>query len=355
MSSNKENNPKWIEMNAFQKIRYLVRNITVEPMLACYIVPCVLAGIATQNLNLEKACRVNLRYSDEVCSALSNRQTQNYTLEETQVQQLVVNMSIWKSMIHCSIPALIIMFLGSWSDRTRRRKPFMLMPIVGEIMTTISLILCVYFFYELPMEVAGFVEAFFPSITGGWTTMFMAIFSYMGDITTVESRTLRIGIVNVFCTVGVPLGTALSGILYRMLGFYGVFSISLSLYIFSFTYGLIRIKEASHQATSVDKNTNQETFSSCDKFDIQKRNEHNFFSFLKDFFDFQNIKQTFSIVFKDGPNNRKQRVTLLVIVLMVVIGPLHGKLFKVFIFNSEFKMFGSINFVFNLLVQHLCT
>lgn len=330
MAAEKEKPLKWTEMNRFQKFRHLVKNITVEPMLACYIVPCVLAQIATQNLNLEKACRVNLNYSDEICSALASRHTQNYTREETEVQQLVANMSIWRSMVASLIPAILIMFLGSWSDRIRRRKPFMLMPIMGELMTSVSLILCVYFFYELPMEVAGFVDSFFPSITGGWTTMFMGIFSYMGDITTIENRTLRIGIVNVFCTVGVPLGTALSGVLYKVVGFYGVFSISASFYVISFTYGLIRIKEASELNLTIKQSTNiANSFKSGDRFSFQDGKKRTALTSLKEFFDLQNIKETFTVVFKDGPNNRKKRVALLMIVLMVVIGPVHGKLLNI--------------------------
>lgn len=55
-------------------------NITVEPLLAFYIIPSILASLATQNLNLEKACRVNLAYSEDVCDALTRRDTANYTL-----------------------------------------------------------------------------------------------------------------------------------------------------------------------------------------------------------------------------------------------------------------------------------
>lgn len=49
-----------------EKVVFLRNYITVEPMLACYIMPSVLSGLAVQNMNLQKACRVNLGYSDEV-------------------------------------------------------------------------------------------------------------------------------------------------------------------------------------------------------------------------------------------------------------------------------------------------
>lgn len=90
------------------------------------------------------------------------------------------------------------------------------------------------------MEVCGFVEGFFPAITGGWFTMFMALFSYIADVTTVEQRTVRIGFVNVFCSLGIPIGMSLSGVMYKWVGFYGVFSTSAVLYVISFAWGYYR-------------------------------------------------------------------------------------------------------------------
>lgn len=70
----------WKKMTIREKWKYVKSKITVEPMLACYIMPSVLAGLATQNLNLEKACRVNLNYDPYVCDALTRRETANYTM-----------------------------------------------------------------------------------------------------------------------------------------------------------------------------------------------------------------------------------------------------------------------------------
>lgn len=89
----------------------------------------------------------------------------------------------------------------------------MLIPIVGEFVTAIGLILCTYF--PVPMEVAGITEAIFPGLAGGWFTMLMGVFSYIGDITTPEERTLRIGILNLCFSLGVPIGMAFSGILLK--------------------------------------------------------------------------------------------------------------------------------------------
>lgn len=74
-------------------------------------------------------------------------------------------MTGWKMAINSAIPCLIILFFGSWSDRHNRRKPCILVPLFGEIMMAFALLLCVYF-ENTPIEMAIFVEVFFPSITG---------------------------------------------------------------------------------------------------------------------------------------------------------------------------------------------
>lgn len=48
---------------------------------------------------------------------------------------------------------------------------------------------------------------------------------------------------------------------------------------------------------------------------------------LKDFFDLEHVKDTFKVAFKKGEGNRRMRVAMLMIVVCVVIGPMHGKLF----------------------------
>lgn len=304
--SNEKNPITWKQMTFREKCRYFWDNITVEPVLACYIMPSVFASLATQNLNLEKACRVNLRYSKEVCDALSNRDTANYTAEEAAVQQLVAQMGIWKTSLLAAFPAFIILFGGAWSDRWGRRKPCIVIPILGEFFTVIGLIVCTYFFYELPMEVAGFIEGLVPALTGGWFVMFMGIFSYIGDVTTVETRTLRIGIVNIFCSLGFPVGLALSGILYKKIGFYGVFSVSATCYLFAFVYGCLKIKEAKRDNLPVMPN------GKC--------------SFIRDFFNVKHLADTYRLAFKPGENNRRKKILLIMFAVMVITGPLFGEL-----------------------------
>ncbi|KAE8749045.1 hypothetical protein FOCC_FOCC004212 [Frankliniella occidentalis] len=279
------------KLSLSEKTAYIRKNITVEPMLAMYTIPSVLSSLATQNLSLEKACRVNLGYSDDICDALTRRETANYTFEESE----------------SALPAVIILFVGSWSDRHGCRKPCMLLPIIGEFLTAVGLLVCTYFYYELPIEATTFSEAVFPAMTGGWFVMFMAVFTYIADVTSEVDRTFRIGVVNVFFSIGIPIGMALSGVMYRLIGFYGVFGLSACMYLCSFWYGYKHIKETPK------------------KWSGDGPEPAGLVGFLKDFFEVRYLLETFHTSFKKGANNRRVRVVLLMVVVMLVIGPMHGE------------------------------
>lgn len=248
-----ESKQKAEKKTLWDKIQYVKANITLEPTLACYEIPGALSRLATQNLNLDKACRVNLNYTDEVCDALLMRKGSEYLAQETAIQELIAGMEAWKNIIWTSIPSILILFLGAWSDRTGRRKICILLPIVGELLVCISNMLNVFYFKELPAQVAIFFEAFFPAITGGWISTYMGAFSYISDISSEETRTFRVGVANLCLTAGLPLGSALSGILLRHIGYYGVFSFSSLLYIFSISYGYVKIKDPERPTVKIEK------------------------------------------------------------------------------------------------------
>lgn len=187
-SPSDENNEAWQTMSIVSKLKFIFDHCTIEPMFGCYIMTSVLTGLCTQNLNLQKACRVNLKLANSTCSALDNRNSDDYAKEEVMVQELVTDMIIWKTIVQSSIPMVLIIFIGSWSDRNHKRKPCMLIPIVGELLTSVGLLVCTYYFYELPVEIVGLVECLPPAMTGGWMTMVMAIFSYIGDVSSVSVK-----------------------------------------------------------------------------------------------------------------------------------------------------------------------
>lgn len=182
---------------SWSRLKVVLTSVHVEPFVCCYIVSRTLLILATQNLSLQKACRVNLGLSNGTCWPLENPTAAAAAVhgpgpagrthgDEVATQRLVATMLTWQLVVQSSVPCVLAVFVGSWSDRNRRRVPCMLLPVVGELVRVAGLLACVRFFYELPMEAVGIVEAVPTSLTGGRMVLFNALFSYVADVTNVS-------------------------------------------------------------------------------------------------------------------------------------------------------------------------
>lgn len=103
------------------------------------------------------------------------------------------------------------------------------------------------------------------------------------------------------------IGTALSGITFRKLGFYGVYYTSSALCLVGLLYGVVFVKEVPKTGT------------------VETRTEKKNINFLNDFFDVKHVKTACKTTFKEGPHNRKLRIIMLMCIAFLVMGPLNGK------------------------------
>lgn len=214
-------------------LKQFIGSISVEPAALCWLLPSCLLIIAMENLNLEKACRVNLGLGDEICRNMINKtinnincaefdelivvdinnKTQDETLfnltrsvcsAETESQKLLSVVFGLRSPIAAIFPLIIVLFAGGWSDKKGIRKPLVLLPILGELIGSLVLLMSSIFMDEIPMEVPAFSERVIPSLFGGQTLMLLGIYSYLSQMTNEENRTFRFGCFTVFLTL-VPI------------------------------------------------------------------------------------------------------------------------------------------------------
>lgn len=187
---------EWTEQTGIlARAKYLATKITVEPLLGFYIVATMLSSFATTKLDLEKACRVNLALNDSTCSTMNSEWNASVggaavqaMATEALAQGLVADMIVWKTVLQGVITGVLVVFAGSWSDRNLKRKPCMLVPVVGEGLATVGRLLCYRYYTQLPMEVTAIAETVPAALTGGVITLTLSVFSYIGDVTTVSAR-----------------------------------------------------------------------------------------------------------------------------------------------------------------------
>ncbi|XP_070502367.1 lysosomal proton-coupled steroid conjugate and bile acid symporter SLC46A3-like [Chironomus tepperi] len=265
-------------------IRKIVSYISVEPFTLCWFLPSCLLIVAMENLNLEKACRVNLGQSDEICRNMIDKSingidcaeidlaaeidanlindtiynlTRDVCIAETESQKLLSVVFGLRAPISAIFPLIIVLFAGGWSDKKGIRKPLVLLPILGELIGSIVLLLSSIFMYEIPMEVPAFAERVIPSIFGGQTLMLMGVYSYLSQMTTEENRTFRFGCFTVFLTLVPLLSIPPSGVLFNVLGYTKIFTICAIIYIIGILYIIFILEEVKAIAPNTINNEQQ--------------------------------------------------------------------------------------------------
>lgn len=253
------NKPKEKEKLSFADRFKIFRNyFTVEPYLICYIIPLSITYLAVQKFNTEKACRTDLAYNQTICDLIQSGETNDNVTELalSRTTQIAADILTWKEPLQKFIPAILMLNIGAWSDRTGNRKYLMLIPIFGEMLSTVGLLLATHYFTEWPLWVTGVIDVITSSLTGGYSIALAGCFSYLADVTTPESRTFRMGCMAVIATLGLPIGSSIGGILTEELGYFGVFGLVLAMYAFGFLYTFFRIhdvKPIHQEGTFVEK------------------------------------------------------------------------------------------------------
>ncbi|CAH2107750.1 unnamed protein product [Euphydryas editha] len=140
--------------------------------------------------------------------------------------------------------------------------------------------------------------------------VYLGVFSYISDITDEESRTFRIGLVELCLTVGIPIGIALSGILLKIWGYYGIFLLSGMIYIMTFAYGFIYLKTKTKPGIDYSEKAKALTF-----FDI-----------------FTLVKETVAVAFKKRDGNLRMKIILALTMVSIIYGPDHGEKIIAYLF-----------------------
>nr|QHN70669.1 MFS transporter 1 [Limenitis arthemis astyanax] len=330
-----------ITKGALRRFKYIFKETTVEPCLFIYMLCTALSSLAVQNMHLEKSCRVNLKFGDDICDRIRDRNTTGLDKELNQVQSLVAQVVAWKFPLQTSIPAVTVLFVGAWSDKTKKRKICILVPFLGEIIANIGLLFATYYFYELSLAETALIEALPAAFSGSYIIIFMGMYSFMADRTTEESRTFRLGLVTICVSLGTPTGTALSGVVLRVFGYYGVFTLLICLYTITFLYGIVRLEDV----LPVEEN----------RTTVPQDSENKIKKVLHDVFAL--VANTILVAIKPRAFGLRNQILSVLILYILMVGPLYGDsqvsyLYAIRKFNFtevEFSIYGTINIVLGLI------
>lgn len=135
-------------------------------------------------------------------------------------------------------------------------------------------------------------------LSGGLITLLMATYSYVSDLSGLQSRTLRIAFLDFTMFVGAPVGLFLSSVIFSRFGYVGVFSISGAGFLLSVLYIVLRIEDTrSHHGAKCDM--------------------------VRDLFDLTNVRATLTVATKRRKDHGRAKIFALMFamcLLLFVIG-----------------------------------
>ncbi|CAH1709570.1 unnamed protein product [Aphis gossypii] len=246
--------PKWFE------------KVTVEPMLFLYFVTLAISALVGTNLILRKGC--------DLTATVQPANLRDKCLNESYAQELVAKIQTWKLTIQYSVPLVFILFAGPWSDtHGRRRRPLMFIPIAGQLLTDAFNVLNVYNWHWSP-AIAAVSECLVPALTGSRICCLVGVASYVADITRIQDRTKRIGMLMSLYFIATPVGACTAGFLNVNIGFYGTFGACMAMNVVALALGAILVKDTSvpyDKATSVWQTVNPKVIADSVRVLVKKR------------------------------------------------------------------------------------
>lgn len=272
----------------------VLRLITVEPSMVLYMMAFMTTNIVEQAFFVHKSCTVNHQFNTTICDNINH---ENYSDYNKIVQETVSDFHLYNSLCGHIGPVIIAMFMGAWSDKRGRKLP-LLLGLLGKLYYSIMIIVNDSQ-KTWPLEFVAYTATLPSTITGADVAIFAAAFSYISDITTKESRTTRVTILEVCYLATMPAGIALGKFLFSNVtnrSYSIMFAINSTMLALSVIYTFFALKWRT--------NEKQRPLSEADNV-------------FTDFFDLDHVKETFRTVFKKRPMKRRTFFLLLIFAMAV--------------------------------------
>lgn len=214
---------------------WMAQTVTIEPVIFLFIFGWGISFPAVKALFYQKVCLGH--FNSTICDHLS---VNSNHIQQDIVQKETSHWFLWENYCY-DIPAIIMAFVyGSISDRFSRRLAILL-PFVGQIFTFINFALnSIYMDWYVGYLLVGIT---FAGFTGGVATMYLASFSYLGNVTTNEERSKRVLISHGVGGLSLVLPMLVSGLILENTSHLFVFSLAIAIFTIGILYVLLHLKE----------------------------------------------------------------------------------------------------------------
>ncbi|GFO12037.1 proton-coupled folate transporter-like [Plakobranchus ocellatus] len=205
----------------FGNLQFDLANITVEPVLFLYMFANFLYFPTYQALIFNKVCIHS--YTVPFCDALQHNQSfkDNHTSEHDDVTSQTSHWTLLSTIALTTTSFFTtILFLGPFGDKWGRKAPVML-PCLGALFAYVSALLNAKF---MAAPVAYIIVGpILNGLCGGFIACLMAVYSYVGHISSPATKMIRVGIVEAMVFLAGAIGVFVSGVILEREGYVPTF------------------------------------------------------------------------------------------------------------------------------------
>ena len=158
------------------------------------------------NLQMWKICLDELDYNETICEDLTNEKYINIMAE---VQVWLNNFDMVESWIKGAPGLIYAIFVGSLADDFGR-KPLMIFPLVGAIITSTVKIINLIWVRELPTEFFYLTNGLFYNLLGGYSVYLLGSYSFGASVSSESQRATTLARIDGFEILGSVIGCLLS-------------------------------------------------------------------------------------------------------------------------------------------------
>ncbi|XP_054706592.1 proton-coupled folate transporter-like [Uloborus diversus] len=263
-----------------------IKQMKVELLMFLYSLSFTFRGVSQITLIVDKVCLVHFNYSSSVCSNISY-----YPDVKTEVVKLANNYILGYNFLSFLTSSILVVFIGSWSDRYSRKVPLIVCLLGVIIDGFINSFLTV--FMNTRVEFL-FIPALINGLSGSFLTIMTILYSYITDISTESNRTMKYTIIQAAAGISAPIGMLASGYVFMSLGYTAIFLIATAGHILALLWTVFFIKETRGLE-------NKESW----KLKLRK------------LFSTENVIASYKTTMKKRPNKGKWQILLLMLCMMI--------------------------------------
>ncbi|KAH8355703.1 hypothetical protein KR200_010257 [Drosophila serrata] len=194
------------------------RSLRLEPAVFLAFFGRFLTDAVYQNQILYQTCVTVLEYNATQCEPFLGTNRASDEKIEGQVQEYASTITMVSSIIESTMPAIVSLFLGPWSDKFGRR-PILLSTLTGYLVSAVVLIVLTQITAATNISPWWFLLSSVPSVfSGGTCALVTILYCYVGDVSSEEKRPMRMVIMEAALGLGMMGGGVASGYIYAAIG-----------------------------------------------------------------------------------------------------------------------------------------